>query len=303
MTEADPIRRVCFIGLGKMGWPMAAQVSCAGYKVAPVDVAEGAADRFAKEFGGEIFASAAEAAAQADAVITILPTSKQVTEVAEAIRPALRPGTIMIEMSSGVPSVTQKLAGQMAEIGVTLVDAPVSGGVARAKSGDLAIMVGGDPGTIGIVEPLLETMGTTIVRVGSIGAGQAMKALNNLVSAGGFLIGIEALLIGKRFGLDPALMVDVLNASSGSNNSTQRKFKQFVLSRAFNSGFSLELMAKDLSIAIEVASETGTPVPFASLCQALWTASLNMLGEGQDHTAAAKFSEMLAGTALAGYAE
>ncbi len=279
MTEADPIRRVCFIGLGNMGWPMAAQVTGAGYKVAPVDVAEGAADRFAKEFGGELFASAAEAAAQADAVITILPTSKQVTEVAEAIRPALRPGTIIIEMSSGVPSITQKLAGQMAEIGVTLVDAPVSGGVARAKSGDLAIMVGGDPGTIGIVEPLLKTMGTTIVRVGSTGAGQAMKALNNLVSAGGFLIGIEALLIGKRFGLDPALMVDVLNASSGSNNSTQRKFKQFVLSRAFNSGFSLELMAKDLSIAIEVASETGIPVPFASLCQALWAASLNMLGE------------------------
>ena len=172
MTEADPIRRVCFIGLGKMGWPMAAQVTGAGYKVAPVDVAEGAADRFAKEFGGELFASASEAAAQADAVITILPTSKQVTEVAEAIRPALRPGTIIIEMSSGVPSITQKLAGQMAEIGVTLVDAPVSGGVARAKSGDLAIMVGGDPGTIGIVEPLLKTMGTTIVRVGSTGAGQ-----------------------------------------------------------------------------------------------------------------------------------
>jgi 3-hydroxyisobutyrate dehydrogenase len=263
-----------------------------------VDAVEGLAERFVSEFGGRVFSKTGEAAAQADAVITILPTSKQVAEVTGNIRPSLRPGTVMVEMSSGVPSITQRLALEMAEIGVKLIDAPVSGGVPRAKAGDLAIMTGGDPAAIEKVQPLLRAMGTTIVRVGGVGAGQAMKALNNLVSAGGFLIGIEALLIGQRFGLDPAQMVDVLNAGSGANNSTQRKFKQFVLSRAFNSGFSLDLMAKDLSIALEVASETGTPVPLAALCRDLWAGALNALGEGQDHTAVTKFSEMLAGSTL-----
>jgi 3-hydroxyisobutyrate dehydrogenase len=292
------IAKVCFIGLGKMGWPMAARLAGAGFEVAPMDAVEGLAERFASEFGGRVFSKPDDATAQADAVITILPTSKHVTEVAGNIRPSLRPGTIMVEMSSGVPSITQKLASDMAEIGVTLIDAPVSGGVPRAKTGDLAIMTGGDSAAIEKVQPLLRTMGTTIVRVGEVGAGQAMKALNNLVSAGGFLIGIEALLIGQRFGLDPAQMVDVLNAGSGANNSTQKKFKQFVLSRAFNSGFSLELMAKDLSIALEVARETATPVPLASLCRDLWAGALNALGAGQDHTAVAKFSEMLAGSTL-----
>jgi 3-hydroxyisobutyrate dehydrogenase len=292
------IKTVCFIGVGKMGWPMAARLAGVGFEVAPVDAVPGRAETFAKEFGGRFFENAEQAATQSDAVITILPTSKQVVEALSAVRRSLKPGTIVLEMSSGVPSITRKLAAEMAEIGAKLIDAPVSGGVARAKTGDLAIMAGGDPGVIEDVRPLLAAMGTTIVRVGDVGAGQAMKALNNLVSAGGFLIGIEALLIGQRFGLDPALMVDVLNASSGANNSTQKKFKQFVLSRRFDSGFSLDLMAKDLSIALAVASETGTPVPLASLCRDLWAGALNALGPGEDHTAVAKFSELLAGAEL-----
>ena len=108
-----------------------------------------------------------------------------------------------------------------------------------------------------------------MLRTGAVGSGQAMKALNNLVSTGGFLIGIEALLIGQRFGLDPAVMVDVLNAATGMNNSTQKKFKQFVLSRTFDAGFTLGLLAKDLSIALQVGRETGTPAPVGALCKEL----------------------------------
>ena len=125
-----------------------------------------------------------------------------------------------------------------------------------------------------------------------------MKALNNLVSAGGFLIGIEALIIGKRFGLDTETMVDVLNSSTGMNNSTQKKFKQFVLSGKYNAGFGLDLMVKDLSIALGIARDTNTPTPFSSLCREMWAASAQMLGPGQDHTAVAKLSEKLAGTVL-----
>jgi 3-hydroxyisobutyrate dehydrogenase len=125
-----------------------------------------------------------------------------------------------------------------------------------------------------------------------------MKALNNLVSAGGFLIGIEALLIGQRFGLDPGMMTDVLNASTGMNNATQKKFRQFVLSRRFDSGFSLDLMVKDLSIALDVARESGAAAPFAALCRELWASAAASLGPGQDHTAMARLSEQLAGTVL-----
>jgi len=297
MSESK-IGKVCFIGLGKMGWPMAARLAGAGFEILPVDAAAGRAAAFAGEFGGSTPESPGDAAAQSDAVITILPTSKHVAEAIEGIRSSLRPGMIIAEMSSGTPSATRKLAADMAAIGVTLIDAPVSGGVPRAKIGDLAIMTGGDPAIVENLHPLFRAMGTTITHVGDVGAAHAMKALNNLVSAGGFLIGIEALLIGQRFGLDPALMVDVLNASSGANNSTQRKFKQFVLSRQFNSGFSLELMAKDLSIALGVANETATPAPMSSLCRDLWAGALNALGENEDHTAVAKFAELLAGSEL-----
>ena len=124
-------------------------------------------------------------------------------------------------------------------------------------------MVGGAPAAIARGEPVLRAMGTAVMRIGDLGSGQAMKALNNLVSAAGFLIGIEALLIGKKFGLDPALMTDVLNASTGMNDSTQKKFKQFVLTEKFTSGFSLDQMVKDLSIALEVGRKGRVSMPFA----------------------------------------
>ena len=290
-----PIQRVGFVGIGNMGWPMAANLVRAGFDVMAVDAVAGRAAAFAAEVGGAA-AAAEDAAAGADALVTMLPTSGHVADVIARIRARLRPGTLVIEMSSGVPSVTQALAADLAAHGVGLVDCPVSGGVARARAGDLAIMAGGAAGELLRAERVLAALGTSVHHCGGVGAGQAMKALNNLVSAGGFLIGIEALLIGQKFGLDPALMVDVLNASSGMNNSTERKFKQFVLSRRFDSGFGLDLMVKDLAIALEVGG--GTPAPFAELCRELWTSAADLLGPGQDHTAVARLSERLAGTEL-----
>lgn len=290
-----PGGRVGFVGIGNMGWPMAARLHAAGFEVAVCDAVPDRAARFAAEVGGRAASGPADAAGGADAVVTILPTSKEVTEVAAAMRGALKPGAVVVEMSSGVPSVTRALAEDLAGAGVSVVDAPVSGGVARARTGELAIMAGGEAAALDRVEPLLRAMGSTIHRVGAVGAGQAMKALNNLVSAGGFLIGIEALLAGQRFGLDPAVMVDVLNSSTGMNNSTQKKFRQFVLSRAFDSGFGLDLMVKDLSIALQVSRETGTPAPFAALCRELWASAAALLGPGQDHTALAMLHERLAG--------
>jgi 3-hydroxyisobutyrate dehydrogenase len=295
-----PIAQVGFIGIGHMGWPMAANLLKAGFDVAVCDAAPGRAARFAAEVGGHAAAGPGEAAVGAEMVVTILPTSRQVAEVTAAMAPALTAGTLVVDMTSGAPHRTREIGATLAKLGVAMVDCPVSGGVPRARTGELAIMAGGTEADLARAEPLLRAMGTTIHRCGALGAGQAMKALNNLVSAGGFLIGIEALLIGQRFGLDAATMVDVLNASTGMNNSTQKKFRQFVLSRRFDSGFSLALMVKDLSIAIEIARETATPVPFAALCRELSASAEALLGEGADHTALAELSERLAGETLGG---
>jgi 3-hydroxyisobutyrate dehydrogenase len=140
-------------------------------------------------------------------------------------------------------------------------------------------------------------MGASILRTGAVGTAHAMKALNNLVSAAGFLASVEALLIGKRFGLDPQVMVDVLNASTGMNNSTQKKLKQFVLSRRFDSGFGLDLMVKDLSIALGIARDGAIAAPLSGLTRDLWAAALAMQ-VGPDHTDAARLSERLAGLEL-----
>ncbi|MDQ7980646.1 NAD(P)-dependent oxidoreductase [Paraburkholderia sp. SARCC-3016] len=290
--------KVAFIGIGNMGWPMAARLSAAGFEVDVFDVMPGRAAQFAAEIGGRAAASVDAAVSAADAIITILPTSRHVVDVLTPVRAKLAKGALVIDMTSGIPGVTKTLAATLAEDGVQMIDAPVSGGVARAKTGELAIMTGGEPAVVERAMPLLRAMGTTITEVGGIGAGQAMKALNNLVSAGGFLIGVEALLIGKRFGLDAEKMVDVLNASTGMNNSTQKKFKQFVLSRAFNSNFGLDLMAKDLGIALEVAHDGAVSAPFSAMCLELWSAAANSLGKGHDHTELARFSESIAGLSL-----
>lgn len=291
--------RIAFVGIGNMGWPMAARLVGAKCHVAVCDIKPGLATEFARAVGGTAANDAAGVAKKADVLITMLPNSSIVESAIAAMRQALAPGSLLIEMSSGIPDTTRRLAAELASGGVTVIDAPVSGGVARAKTGELSIMVGGAEDAVARAKPILQLMGSSITHVGAIGAGQAMKALNNLVSAGGFLIGIEALLIGKQFGLDPGQMVDVLNTSSGMNNSTQKKFRQFVLTRRFDSGFSLDLMVKDLSIALEVGRSVGIATPLAALCREMWASAHATLGSGLDHTAMARFSELLAGSALA----
>ena len=290
-----------FVGVGSMGWPMAALLHKAGYPLQIVDASSERAQAFAKENGGTVAASNRALAAASDIIITILPTSAIVQAVLEGpdgVLAGLRKDAVVVEMSSGVPTITRALAEQVAAAGAHMVDAPVSGGVPRAKTGELAIMFGGSEAILERVRPVLSCMGTSITRTGDVGSAHAMKALNNLVSAGGFLIGVEALMIGKRFGLDPSAMVDVLNSSTGMNNSTQKKFKQFVLSGQYNAGFGLDLMVKDLSIALEIGRDTNTPTPFSALCREMWASCAAMLGPGQDHTAIAKLTETLAGDTL-----
>jgi 3-hydroxyisobutyrate dehydrogenase len=289
-----------FIGLGKMGAPMAARLCDAGHALTVFDASAEASSGFLGAHPGAQASPPRELAQASDVIITMLPTSAVVAGVMRGpggVLAGLRPGALVIEMSSGVPTTTHALADEVGRSGGVMIDAPVSGGIARALTGELAIMVGGPGEAVTRAEPILRAMGTSVLPTGAVGSAHAMKALNNLVSATGFMVSVEALLIGKRAGLDPAVMVDVLNASSGMNNSTQRKLKQFVLSRAFNSGFGLELMVKDLSIALGVARDGGVAAPLSSLARELWAAALAMQ-VGPDHTDAARFSERLAGLEL-----
>jgi len=289
--------RIGFVGIGAMGDPMAACLLKAGFEVTAFDNRPARVAEFVASHGGSAGKSLAELAKASDIVIMILPNSAIVSDVLfgdGGMAPHLRPGTLVIDMTSGVPATTVALSERLAQQQVVLFDAPVSGGVPRAVTGKLTIMAGGNDKDIDAAMPVLKTMGS-VIRTGAIGTGHAMKALNNLVSSGGFLIGIEALLIGSRFGIDPETMVDILNVSTGMNNSTQKKFKQYVLSRKFDSGFALGLMVKDLSIALGIARDQDVNAPFAGLCRDLWAGASAMLGPQADHTAMALLSEKLAG--------
>lgn len=293
---------VGFIGLGRMGAPMAARLATAGHRLTVLDKDPAAVAQFLAAHPAAQAAPTPRALAEGnDVVITMLPTSVIVAEVLrgpDGALAGLKQGCIVIDMSSGVPAVTQALEAEVTAAGGFLVDAPVSGGVARAVTGELAIMAGGATGPVDYAELMvLKNMGSSILRTGAVGSAHAMKALNNLVSAAGFLISVEALLIGKRFGLDPDVMVDVLNASTGVNNSTQKKLKPFVLSRRFDSGFGLDLMVKDLGIALGLADDGHVIAPLAGMTRNLWAAALAD-GVGPDHTDAARASERLAGLEL-----
>ena len=294
---------VGFVGVGNMGWPMAACLVNAGFTVNVADARREVANNFVQQIGGTAPDTLRQLAEGSDVIVTMLPTSVIVERVLaggdDNLFAGMKPGTVIIEMSSGVPSHTQALAEKVAALGGIMIDAPVSGGVPRAKTGQLAIMVGGDADVIERMKPVLSAMGTSILRAGDVGAGQAVKALNNMVSTGGFLIGIEALLIGQRFGLDAGVMTDVLNAATGMNNSTVKKFRQFVLSRKFDAGFTMGLLAKDLSIAMQISRETGTAAPLSALVREMIVSAETMFGPGSDHTEMAKWCERLAGDELA----
>jgi len=297
-----PPARIGFVGLGKMGQPMARHLARAGYRVLAHDLDATALARAREEAGAEAPGSLRVIAERCDAVITMLPDGHAVRAVtldAEGLLAGFAPGAVLIDMSSSSPVGTRELGERLAARDVRMIDAPVSGGVRKAEDATLAIMVGGEVQTIERCNPVLEAMGKQIFLTGALGSGHAMKALNNYVSAAGLAAAVEAVLAAARFGLDPGKVVDVLNASTGMNNSTLNKFHRFILSRAFDSGFSLDLMVKDLKTALEVAHSSGTPAPLAEACVAAWSEAQAALGPGLDHTAVARYWEQLAGTELA----
>jgi len=278
-----------------MGLPMSRRLLAAGYDVTGVDPSADARAAFAA--GGKA-SDAPQADAMRDVVVTMLPNGRIVQDVLtgpNGCAARLPAGAVVIDMSSSAPTDTLALAAQLAKLGVALVDAPVSGGVKRAVDGSLAIMAGGAAADVERVRPILEAMGKSVFATGPTGSGHAMKALNNFVSAAGLIAACEALLVGRNFGLAPETVVDVLNASTGRNNSTEVKMKPFVISEAFNSGFSLALMAKDLRIAADLADHLKLDAREMSFVADFWSRAKDALPVSADHTEIYRFIAERAG--------
>ena len=299
MSEASPpdLRPVlAFIGLGMMGQPMAACLLRAGYVVHGYDMSEAARSAFAAQ-GGIAFEDARDAVKDARIVITMLPDGRIVRNAllgeggAGGLADALQPDTLIIDMSSAAPLGTARLGEELAGRGLRLVDAPVSGGVRRAGDGTLAIMAGGAARDVEEARPVLSAMGRAIFATGPLGSGHAMKALNNYVSAAGLLAASEALEVARRFGIEGETVVDVLNASTGRNNSTEVKLKPFILSGTYASGFSLALMAKDLRTAAELGEDMGLSDSFMETTAQIWNDAQAALPAQSDHTEIHRFVE------------
>jgi 3-hydroxyisobutyrate dehydrogenase len=292
-NEFTPPETIGFVGLGNMGAPMARRLAGAGYRLIVADAVPAAVEKFRAGTKADVAASLKDLGAACRLVITMLPDGKIVRSVLmgeSGIAAGLTPSAIVIDMTSASPVGTRELGVELAARGISLLDAPVSGGVGRAAEGKLSIMAGGDPELLARCKPILETMGQVFL-TGAAGSGHAMKALNNYLSAANLAIAAEAVLAGERFGLDPDLMIRIFNASTGRNTATDHKYPKFVLPRTFDSGFSLGLMAKDLRLALELANDSGSPTDLLKMTVDMWAKAEQQLGFRADNTEIVKYLE------------
>ncbi|MCD4534300.1 NAD(P)-dependent oxidoreductase [Nocardioides sp. cx-169] len=280
-------QHLAFIGLGNMGLPMALRLVAAGHRVTGHDVDAGAVAR-AQEAGLTTAGSAVDAVDGTAIVVLMLPNSEVVEAVVDGLHDVLPTGTTVVDMSSSDPMRTRALARSLAERGVALTDAPVSGGVVGAMAGTLTVMVGGEPEAVERVSGLLAELGT-VKPVGGPGAGHALKALNNLLSGVHLLASSEAIEAGRRFGLEYDVMLDVINTSTGRSWSTQYKYPTFVVPETFDSGFSLTLLVKDMRTASSLCEEVDLPARLGAAATALWAEAEDELAPGSDHTAIAPY--------------
>jgi len=290
---------VGFAGIGNMGWPMARNLLQAGYSLSVYDADPARAAKFAREIGGSAAASPRALGAASDVLVTMLPSGRDVTSLllgkdGDGVLAGLPRGAVVVDMSSSDPVGTRELGARLRDRGVTLIDAPVSGLVARAETGKLTIMLGADDEqALEIVRPVLEKLGERLIRIGSLGSGHAMKALNNIVAASAFAVTAEALIVGKRFGLDPRIMTQVLSVSTGRSFHSDMSFPDHVLTRRFATGFSLGLLVKDVGIARDLSHAVDAKTPLIDLVERVWSEGRDEIGATADNSAAIQRWERL----------
>ena len=285
---------VGFVGLGNMGMPMARRLAAAGYRIRGFDASAEVMHSLA---GADGFSAAPGLTALGTGVVLLsLPDSDVVERVllgegrpAGGLLGSMPAGGMVIDMSSSDPARTRALAARAASSDVTLIDAPVSGGVAGARSGSLTVMVGGPAAAFDAARPMLAAIGSRVVHAGDVGAGHAVKALNNLMSAAHLIVSSEALIAGRRFGLDPAVMLEIINGSSGRSGSTENKWPNYVLTGKYDAGFSIRQKVQDMNLAEGLAHATGTPSAVSEAAVAAWEAALGELPGDADHTEIARW--------------
>jgi 3-hydroxyisobutyrate dehydrogenase len=273
---------VGFVGLGHMGAPMAACIAAAGIEIVGFDAASDARENAPVP----VVDGLAEIAARSDIVVLSLPGSHVVDIVVDELLAA--PDSVLrliVDTSSSDPARTRDVARRAAENDVSVVDAPVSGGVARAVDGTLTVMVGGAVEDVRAVRPVLEAIGNAVHLVGPVGAGHAVKALNNLLSAAHLITSCEALLTAQSYGVDPTSFVDVINTSSGRSGSTELKLPRYVIPRSFTSGFSAALLKKDALIAADLLREAGLADSLGVAVAEHWAHLTEGMDAGADHAA------------------
>ena len=273
---------VLFVGLGNMGTPMSARIAAAGYPLAVSDLRPEVLSVHAQR---GVQTSTRPGELTGDVVVTMLPTDVNVAEALFGDDGALAlPRRAVIDMSSSVPRGTLAIASRLAERGIAFLDVPVSGGVPRAKTGELTAMAGGDAATLETYRPLLETMCANVRLVGAVGAGVTMKALNNFLSASALWASCEALVAGAKAGLDPQTMIDVWSTSTARSHAVDVKIPKAVLPRTFDYGFALGLMAKDLGIAAGIARQNDVAAPMIAQTHAAFALAAEALGPTADLT-------------------
>jgi 3-hydroxyisobutyrate dehydrogenase len=290
-----------FVGLGVMGSRMLRHLTAAGHRATVYDIDRAARDQVAAATGATPVESPRAVAHVADIVFTMLPDGPVVRDVAlgpDGLAAGFRAGALLVDTSSAEPWITREIGEHLAQRGVDMVDAPVSGAEEGARLATLVFMVGGSDAAVARCRPLLELMGQHIFHVGPLGAGHTMKTINNLATAVTFLATAEAVMIGKAYGLGAQAMVDVLNVSTGASFVSQNRLGQDVVSRKFEDQFRLELMLKDMGIATRLAEQRGLPVPISDFGRDLWARAVDELGAGRVTTEIVRWYEQRMGFEL-----
>ncbi len=294
---------IAFLGLGAIGAPMARHLAAPPEALAVWNRTAAKATAFAAATGARAAATPADAARGAQVVITCFPVSADVERLLDGpdgLLAGMAPGTVLVDCTSGDPATSVRMAARLAARGIGFLDAPVSGGVVGAEQGKLTVMVGGDAAVLEQVRPVLSRFGAKIVHCGPVGAGDALKAVNNALLAMHIWGTAEGLAALEKAGVKAEIALDVINASSGRSNASQNLFPDRVVTRAFPRTFRLALLDKDVGIAAQVAREQQVPSPLLQLTSSLMRQAHEELGEEADHVEAVRVVEQQAGTTIGG---
>lgn len=287
------MERIAFIGVGRMGGPMAARLLAAGHQVTVFDPSRAAVDALVHK-GARAAASAAEAAREAAVVLASLPSPAIVRMLANEVA-KVAGVAVFVDLSTSGPAASQAIATVLEPAGIAAVDAPVSGGVKGAAAGTLTLMVSGPADAVARVQPLLAELGRVIVVGEKPGLGQTLKLANNLMSAASLAIASEAMAMGVKAGLDPAVMIEVINASSGRNSATQDKIPKHVLNRRFDFGFANALSFKDVRLCLDEAEALGVPMVVGAAVRQMLSITQQRHGPDADVTHMVKVLEEWSG--------